>query len=97
MTDQPRRRALVFGKTVDFQSRNTHITTVRWRSRFKEEYASARDVKIAVHAWLQYGKTFFAAEISEGEADELYDAPLLRNAGALATKERSLTSGGKAL
>jgi hypothetical protein len=41
MTDKPRRQTLVFGKTVDFQSRNTHISTVRWRSRFKEEYASA--------------------------------------------------------
>jgi hypothetical protein len=80
VTNQPRRRTLVFGKTVDFQSRNTCISTVRWHSRFKEEYASARDVKVAVHAWLQYGKTFFAGEISDGEADELYDAPLLRNA-----------------
>ncbi len=80
MTDQSSRRALVFGKTVNFQSSNIHIGTVRWHSRFKEEYASGRDVKIAVHAWLQYGKTFFAGEISDGQADELYDAPLLRNA-----------------
>jgi hypothetical protein len=64
MTDKPRRQTLVFGKTVDFQSRNTYISTVRWRSRFKEEYASAHDVRIAVHAWMMYGKTFFAAEIS---------------------------------
>jgi hypothetical protein len=30
MTDQSRRRALVFGKTVNFQSSNIHISTVRW-------------------------------------------------------------------
>jgi hypothetical protein len=50
MTDKPRRQTLVFGKTVDFQSRNTHISTVRWRSRFKEEYASAHDVRILEHS-----------------------------------------------
>jgi hypothetical protein len=28
MTDQPRRRALVFGKTVDFQSRNISVSAL---------------------------------------------------------------------
>jgi hypothetical protein len=71
MTDQSRRRALVFGKTVDFQSRNIHISTVRWHSRFKEEYASGRDVKIAVHAWLQYGKTFFAGRSATAHGSKI--------------------------
>ncbi|MBB5330410.1 hypothetical protein HDF14_004045 [Edaphobacter lichenicola] len=89
MTDQSRRRALVFGKTVDFQSRNIHISTVRWHSRFKEEYASGRDVKIAVHAWLQCGKTFFAGEISDGTwLEDLNISAPLRKQSEIGSLER---------
>ena len=44
MADTSLRRIAVFGNTTEFQSRNTHIGTVRWRTRFREEYANAAAV-----------------------------------------------------
>jgi hypothetical protein len=55
-------------------------------------------VKIAVHAWMLHGKTFFAREIGRGDADDDNEVPLLRDAefdckqGLMTVRRRSRQS-----
>jgi len=56
MTDQPRRRALIHGLWVLFESRNPKLSTVRWHARFKQRYRTKADAQAAKETWETKGK-----------------------------------------
>jgi hypothetical protein len=68
MTDTPRFRAEVTGHFCQFFSRNTKIRTVRWHSRFKAEYRTLRDAKVAKAKYEESGKILWPDDLRRKEA-----------------------------
>jgi hypothetical protein len=50
MTEIPRRRALINGLHVQFDSRNPRLASVRWHPRFKLRYRTKADALTAKQA-----------------------------------------------
>lgn len=63
MTDSSRYRAEVTGHFVQFFSRNTKTTTVRWHSRFKAEYHTLRDARAAKAKYESTGKILWPDDL----------------------------------
>jgi hypothetical protein len=67
MTDTPRYRAEITGHFVQFFSRNPKATTVRWHSRFKEEYHTLRDARAAKEKYEARGKILWPDDLRVSE------------------------------
>jgi hypothetical protein len=58
----PPRRAILFGNTVEFQSRNMRLASVRWHTRLKEQYATEKDARVAAYVWEKKGIALLAQD-----------------------------------
>jgi len=65
MTTPPRRRALLNGLLVFFQSRNPELATVRWHGKFKQQYRTKADALMAKKAWEDDGDILWPADIKQ--------------------------------
>jgi hypothetical protein len=63
MTDTPRRRALIDGLHVKFESRDPRLASVRWHPRFKLRYRTKADALMAKQAWEERGKILWPADL----------------------------------
>ena len=72
----PPRQALIFGTCVTFQSRNTHIATVRWHTRFKDIYATERDAAIAKYVYEKKGVVLLPSQIAKTKQVDPATLPL---------------------
>jgi hypothetical protein len=63
MTDTPRRRALINGLHVQFDSRNPRLASVRWHPRFKLRYRTKADALMAKRAWEERGKILWPSDL----------------------------------
>jgi hypothetical protein len=64
MTEIPRRRALINGLFVQFQSRNPNVAKVRWHSRFKQRYRTKADALMAKDAWERRGNILWPEDFN---------------------------------
>jgi hypothetical protein len=61
--ETPRRRAIVDGLHVKFESRDPKLISVRWHPRFKMRYRTKGDALMAKAAWEERGKILWPADI----------------------------------
>jgi len=59
----PRRRAIVDGLHVKFESRDPKLASVRWHPRFKMRYRTKADAIAAKAAWEERGKILWPADL----------------------------------
>jgi hypothetical protein len=76
MHETPRRRALINGLWVQFDSRNPDLATVRWHPRFKQRYRTKAEAGKAKQAWEERGRILFPGDFENAEP-----APKLRARG----------------
>jgi hypothetical protein len=70
MKPLPRRRSLVHGKRVEFQSRNTPHPSAPWHTRFKLAYASIDDAQKAAGVWQEKGRILFPEDLKPAKTHE---------------------------
>jgi hypothetical protein len=65
--DVPRRRALIDGPWVRFQSRDPDIASVRWHPRMKHRYRTKADALAAKEAWEEHGRILWPEDFKRHE------------------------------
>lgn len=79
MVDVPRRRALIDGKRVEFQSRNLKLASVRWHTRFKLTYRTVTDATNAAEIWERKARILFPEDLKPAkQKHESRVAPAMR-------------------
>jgi hypothetical protein len=63
VTEIPRRRAIVDGLLVKFESRDPKLVSVRWHSRFKMRYRTKADAGAAKETWERRGTIIWPADL----------------------------------
>jgi hypothetical protein len=81
----PRRRALINGLYVIFESRDPKLATVRWHPRFKQRYRTKADTQAAKVEWEEKGRIVWP-EMFDGKRGE----PQIRSSSSVQQQEMCL-------